>query len=165
MALNIAKELAELQKMAVRDLRVRYVEVFGEETHARNKAWIIKRIVWRLQSQVEGDLTERARRRAIELANDADIRLIPPPANTFPADSTQPTSSDTLKVSSKQQLPPPGTILTRNYKGHTLQVQVLPQGFEFEGEVYKTLSAAAKHITGQHCSGYAFFRLGQEKSK
>jgi hypothetical protein len=40
-------------------------------------------------------------------------------------------------------------------------VQVLADGFAFEGQVYASLSAVAKHITGSHCNGYLFFRLGQ----
>ena len=50
-------------------------------------------------------------------------------------------------------------VITREYKGRTLEVNVLLNGFEFEGEVYKSLSAVAKHITGSHCNGYLFFRL------
>ena len=56
-------------------------------------------------------------------------------------------------------MPVPGSILTREYKGQAYQVLVLPQGFEFEGDTYKSLSAVAKKITGQHCNGYHFFRL------
>jgi hypothetical protein len=52
--------------------------VFGEATRAGNKSWLIKRIAWRLQALAEGDLSERARQRAKELANDADLRLSPP---------------------------------------------------------------------------------------
>ena len=61
-------------------------------------------------------------------------------------------------------MPPPGSVITREYKGHPLQVKVLPNGFEFEGEVYKSLSAVAKAITGQHCNGFHFFRLGKERA-
>jgi DUF2924 family protein len=74
MNLNVGKEVAALQRMTVRDLRTRYAQVFGEETRAGNKPWLVKRIAWRLQSLVEGDLSERAQR-AAELANDADLRL------------------------------------------------------------------------------------------
>jgi len=42
---------------------------------------------------------------------------------------------------------------------------VLPAGFEFEGHIYKSLSAVAKAITGQHCNGYYFFRLGKENAQ
>jgi hypothetical protein len=38
-------------------------------------------------------------------------------------------------------------------------VQVLPQGFQFEGQAYRSLSAVAKAVTGSHCNGFLFFRL------
>jgi hypothetical protein len=165
MNLNVGKEVAALQRMTVRDLRTRYAEVFGEETRAGNKPWLVKRIAWRLQSQVEGDLSERARQRAAELANDADVRLSPPKAKTTPPSPASRTKTATLAVAGDERLPLPGTLITREYKGQTLQVAVLPHGFEFEGEVYKSLSAVAKAITGQHCNGYYFFRLGKEQTK
>ncbi len=165
MNLNVGKEVAALQRMTVRDLRTRYAEVFGEETRAGNKPWLVKRIAWRLQSQVEGDLSERARQRAAELANDADVRLSPPKAKPTPPPPASRTKTATLVVAGDERLPLPGTLITREYKGQNLQVKVLPQGFELEGEVYKSLSAVAKAITGQHCNGYYFFRLGKEQSK
>ena len=63
------------------------------------------------------------------------------------------------------RLPLPGTILTRDYKGTMIQVQVLPNGFEYQGEVYKSLSAVAKAVTGQHVNGFAFFRLSQREAE
>ncbi|GIW56159.1 MAG: hypothetical protein KatS3mg082_2563 [Nitrospiraceae bacterium] len=160
MQLNVGKEVAALQRMTVKELRARYAEVFGEETNTNNKAWLVKRIAWRLQALAEGDLSERARHRAAELANDADLRLSPPKAKPSSADPERTTTAG-LRLKLDDRLPPPGTILTRKYKGEVLQVKVLPHGFEFEGEVYKSLSAVAKAITGTHCNGYLFFRLSQ----
>jgi hypothetical protein len=76
--LNVGKELAALERLTVRQLRARYAEVFGEETRSRHKDHLIKRIVWRLQALATGGLSERARARAAELANDADLRMLPP---------------------------------------------------------------------------------------
>jgi hypothetical protein len=159
MSLNVGKEVAALQRMTVRELRTRYAEVFGEATRAGNKAWLVKRIAWRLQSLEEGDISERARRRAAELANDADVRLSPPKAKPAPPAAAERTRTASIATSNDNRLPLPGTILTREYKGQTVQVKVLPKGFEFDGEVYKSLSAVAKAITGQHCNGFHFFRL------
>jgi hypothetical protein len=163
--MNIGKEIAALKRMTVRELRIRYAEVFGEETRAGNKPWLVKRIAWRLQSQAEGDLSERARQRAAELSNDADVRLSPPKTKTTSSTSAKGTKTTILAMNGDDRLPPPGTVITREYKGQSLQAMVLAKGFEFEGEVFKSLSAVAKAITGQHCSGYYFFRLGKEKSK
>ena len=78
MELNVHKEVAALQRQGAKQLRARYAEVFGDTATANNKVWLIRRIAWRLQALAEGDLSERARRRAEELANDADLRLRPP---------------------------------------------------------------------------------------
>ena len=164
MQLNIVKEVAALRRLSTRDLRARYAETFGEATNANNKVWLVKRIAWRLQVQAEGDLSERARRRADELANDADLRLSPPlpKAATTPATDSTPARP---QPQADDRVPPPGSVITRPYKGEVLQVQVLEHGFAFEGVVYRSLSAVARTITGQHCNGFHFFRLGQEASR
>jgi hypothetical protein len=159
MHVNVAKEMAALKAMRVGELRAKYTQVFGEETRAGNKTWLVKRIIWRMQALAEGDLSERARRRAAELAQDADLRLSPP---RVAKDAPGPAGGNG-KASRREpmdgRLPLPGTILARWYKGKTLSVQVLRHGFEYEGQVYKSLSAAAKAITGSHTNGYLFFRL------
>ena len=161
MQMNVAKEVAALPRMTVRELQARYVEAFGEATNANNKAWLVKRIAWRLQAVAEGSLSERARQRAAELANDADVRLSTPKikAALTPEERAEAT---TLRFKGDRRLPPPGSLITRQYKGATLRVMVLNDGFEFDGERYRSLSAVAKAITGQHCNGYHFFQLGKE---
>jgi hypothetical protein len=164
MRLNIAKEVAAMRRMTMKELRARYADVFGEQTNANNRVWLIRRIAWRLQAKAEGDLSDRARRRAEELANDADLRLSPPKTNADPAASER-TVTDVLQFKTDHRLPPPGTVITRPYKGEDLQVKVLADGFEFEGEVYGSLSAVAKAITGQHCNGFHFFHLAREVAR
>jgi hypothetical protein len=160
MQLNVAKEVAALRRLTTGELRGRYAEVFGEPTSANNRIWLIKRIAWRLQALAEGDLSERSRQRAAELANEADLRLNPPKLSTV-SEETERTHVGTLRDHPDDRLPPPGTLITRVYKGEMLQVKVLERGFEFEGLVYKSLSAVAKQITGSHCNGYLFFKLRQ----
>ena len=159
MNVNVEKEVVALRRMTVNELRVKYANVFGEETNARHKEWLVRRVIWRMQALAEGDISERARQRAAELANDADLRTTAPKmpkCAPAPADRAK---AATLRLAPDDRLPMPGTILTRQYRGQMLQVHVLPDGFEFEGEVYKSLSAVAKKITGTHCNGYFFFRL------
>ena len=152
MALNITKEVAAMQRMTVKELQRKYEEVFGEECRGNHKQALIKRIAWRLQANAEGDLSERARRRAAELANDADLRMQAPPRHGQKGHASSARSHDS-------RIPMPGTVLSRKYKGQTVQVTVLPGGFDYEGAVYSSLSAAAKAITGSHTSGFLFFRL------
>ncbi len=58
----------------------------------------------------------------------------------------------------------PGTLLVRSYRGETRQVKVLDDGFEYDGRLYRTLTAVAKRITGQHWNGFHFFGLVEEKN-
>ena len=153
--------VVELNRLTTKQLRQRYVELFGDSTNAANRVWLMRRIAWRLQSQVEGGLSERAQLRAEELANDADIRMSPPTMRR----NRQSTAS--AMVAPKQQggsdgrLPIPGTVLCRPYKGKEVRVKVQSQGIEYEGNMYASLSAVAKAITGSHTNGFLFFRLGK----
>jgi hypothetical protein len=158
MRIDVEKEVAALRAMSVGQLCERYAELFGEASRTRHKAYLIRRIAWRLQANAEGDLSERARRRAEELANDAEVRVTPP--RGFDA-RLQPGSTSTKPtfVSTDPRLPSPGAAIVRKYKGQTLRVLVLPDGLEFDGSRYQSLSAVAKAITGSHCNGYRFFRL------
>lgn len=158
MSVNIAKEVAALGRLTVKDLRAKHIEVFGEAARSFNKQHLVKRIAWRLQAMHEGDLSERARRRARELANDADLRIRPPAAPANAGDNGGTTTS-AFRVEPDDRLPMAGTLLKRRYKGQTVQVRVLEQGFEFDGEVYRSLSAVARKVTGAHWNGYAFFDL------
>ena len=65
--MNVGKEVAALHAMTVKELRDKHLKVFGEPTRCRHKDYLVRRIAWRMQSLAEGDLTERARRRAMEL--------------------------------------------------------------------------------------------------
>jgi hypothetical protein len=154
MSLNIARELAALQRLTVPQLRARYAEVFSETTNANNRTWLVKKIAWRLQALAEGGLSERARQRAAELANDADLRANPPKDLPLPV----PVEVPPPRPHTDDRLPPAGTVLTRPYKGAVLQVKILADGFEYDGQLYPSLSAVAKAITGSHCNGFLFFR-------
>jgi hypothetical protein len=153
MKVNVSKELTTLEAMTVAELRNRYAQVFSEETWMVNKAWLVKRIVWGIQAQAEGGLSERARRRAAELVQDVNLRLLPPRPR-----SASVSKNGKARMFVNGHLPLPGTILTRWYKGQTLKVEVLRRGFEYQGQVYKSLSGVAKAITGSHTSGFLFFR-------
>ena len=166
MPTNMNAEIAALKRMTPAQLRDKYAEVFGEPSRSGNKDFLFKRIAWRIQSLAEGDLSERARQRAAELARDADIRVTTPRMPRTPRQpkastgTPQATVTGTLPRSApRDRLPMPGTILTRQYRGRLIEATVLPKGFEWEGEVYRSLSAVAKAVTGSHWNGFLFFGL------
>ena len=58
-----------------------------------------------------------------------------------------------------RRLPIPGTVISKVYKGTIIDVKVLDKGFEYDGKAYRSLSAIAGAVTGQHWNGYLFFGL------
>ncbi|MCA9013544.1 MAG: DUF2924 domain-containing protein [Planctomycetaceae bacterium] len=74
---EVVVESEALHQMPVSKLQERFVSVYGEAPRSRNRAWLIRKILWRIQSLKHGSLSERARLRATELAADADVRLMP----------------------------------------------------------------------------------------
>lgn len=154
----LTQRVAQLGRLSVNELVTTYAEVFGEATNTRNKTWLIKRIAWRWQVMAHGGLSHVAQERANELANPADLRIIAPPDQATPAANL----AAPLPPERDPRLPPPGTILTRTYKGRVLRVTVNASDFTYAGERYTSLSAVAKAITGSHCNGFLFFKLLEE---
>src|SRR5687768_11080936 len=154
---SIEQTLAALRRMTPAQLRAQYLETFGEPTRSGNKDFLFKRIAWRIQSQAEGGLSERVKKRAEELARDADLRT------TFPKTTVPAANGGGKQVSARlsvhDRLPIPGTVLTRKYRGKQVSVKVLADGFEYEGDTYRSLSAVAKAVTGSHWNGLLFFGL------
>src|ERR1035437_1250468 len=108
---SVRMQIEEVQHMTVGLLREKYREVFGEESRSNHKQFLIRRIAWRLQALAEGDLSERARQRAMEIANDADLRIRAPKGflRLEQADAADRTIVSRFNDSKDARLPLPGT--------------------------------------------------------
>lgn len=147
MANSIAAQIRRLQGMSIPDLRDKYVELLGEETRSNNKDWLWKRIAFRIQEVAEGSLSERARRRAAELADESHLHR---------------RVSKRVQVISPNRdprLPEPGTVIVREYKGERHEVTVLEDGFLYQDEKHDSLSALARQISGTRWNGFRFWGL------
>jgi hypothetical protein len=161
MSPNVLLEIAELQDKTVSQLVQRYEQVFEEECRSRNKQYLIRRIAWRLQANEEGGLSRAALKKAAELAENAETRLTAPRKHSNDGVKLV-VPEPTAFVDWDPRLPPPGNIIERQYKGKMIRVIVLQDGFEYEGQRYKSLTAIAKEVSGSHCNGFLFFRLGRK---
>ena len=54
-----------------------------------------------------------------------------------------------------------GTSLVRQWRGHTHTVLVREDGFEYDGQHYRSLTVIAEQITGAHWSGPRFFGVSK----
>jgi len=125
---RIHEEIGNLRQMTTAQLKEKHREVFGEETRSNHKQFLFRRIAWRIQANAWGGLSQRARRRALEIANDADLRIRA--TKNFlrePAENGS-TAEVRVKPSLDPRLPLPGTPLIRRYQGRDIIVHVRPGG-------------------------------------
>ena len=159
----VIAQIEQLRQGKTAALRSKYQEVFGEPSRSWNKEFLFRRIAWRLQARAEGDLNERARGRALELADDADRRLRAPKG--FSAQGTSNSGGPAVGPASRRDTrwPVPGTVLTRQYSDRRIVVTVLEDGFEYEGQRYRSLSAIARQVTGTRWNGRLFFGIAERR--
>jgi Protein of unknown function (DUF2924) len=151
-------QMEELHKLTPRELRERYRELFGSASASRCKQQLVRRIHWKLQALAHGDLSERARRRIIEISQDPELR-IHLPAALVPIKRRQTATRMRRRKRPGASGQTPGTELRRQYRGKTVVAKVLENGFEFEGQTYGSLSAVARAATGTRWNGLLFFGL------
>jgi hypothetical protein len=154
--------IEQLRGLTVAGLRTRFQELFGEESKSSNKQYRFRRIAWRMQANIEGGLSERARRRAAGIADEADLRTRAPKGSF-----TESASRDgTLERAPRQRdwrVPAPGTLLTRRLEDRQIVVKVLAEGFEYKSRQYRSLSAIAREVTGTRWNGLLFFGLTERR--
>jgi hypothetical protein len=133
----VLMEIESLRRASLAGLREKYREIFLEETSSRHREHLFRRIAWRLQALAEGDLTERAIKRAKEIAQDADLRKVAP-QDFFTLDGKpiQTTRGDRNRRQQDSRLPLPAAMLRRKWKGRTILVEVLAKGFRYESQQY-----------------------------
>jgi DUF2924 family protein len=154
---GIGEELQRLARLPLQQLRARYREVYGEEWRSGHRQHLVRRIGWRLQVLAQGDLPERAARRAQALAHDADLKV------QVPASWERTVRPVATAVRRDRRLPACGSLLRRSYGGGTVEGKVLADGFEYNGQRYESLSAVARKVTGTRWNGLLFFGLTKRR--
>ena len=161
---DVVREIEPLETAPLVVVKRRYEALFGEVPRVIRRHALLRRIAWRLQVLAGGDLSERARQRAAELASDAELRLLAP-RDFLPVCSAKPPGggAGASRNTHDRRIPPAGTVLTRQYKDRLISATVLQEGFECEGRRYKSLSAIATQKTGTRWNGLVFFGLDRTR--
>ena len=143
---SVIKQIDELQNMPMQSLRTKWKHLFGTDSGRLGRAYLIRRLAYRIQELVYGGLSQEARKRLKELAEEPKKNKLTKPELT------------NLQV---------GTRLLREWHGVQYEVIVKEDGFQYDGKLYRSLSAVARSITGRHCGGRRFFGLqpGEKRSK
>lgn len=148
----VIEQIMSLKDASLETIQARYSALFGEGSPcSNNKAYLWRKIAFRLQEIEYGGLSPETQNRISELIERYD-----PVNNKMLRPQNAPGKN---KANGRDtRLPIPGAIIRKDYKGQVLEVKVLEKGFEYQGQTYKTLSAVAKAVTGDHWNGYLFFK-------
>jgi hypothetical protein len=164
MAHTVVAAIEQLRSLNVIALRKKYQHLFGDQSRSSNKQYLFRRIAWRLQANAEGGLSERACHRAVQIADEADLRTRAPRgflSAQVPAIATSTTGH--AQSQRDARLPASGSLLTRRLNDRQIVVKVLAEGFEFESRHYRSLSAIAREVTGTRWNGLLFFGLAERR--
>jgi hypothetical protein len=139
----LEREIAALPEMNIAQLRAKWWQRLKEAPplHVR-KQLFVPILAYKLQEQAYGSIKPEIRRQLEKIAGryrrdpNAKVESIREPKRIKP-----------------------GTRLLRHWNGTAHQVLVVENGFEYEGERYRSLSVIARKITGTRWSGPLFFGL------
>lgn len=134
------QQLAALLKMKREALHGLWVRLFRKPPNpSLRRAVLVPIIAYRLQEAAFGGLKGSVKKRLSALADDGSQghKLL-----------------EGLTLRHKA-----GTRFVREWRGMLHEVSVLPDGFEYNGQTYRSLSVIARTITGTRWSGPAFFGL------
>jgi hypothetical protein len=141
MTASVMAQVAALPGKSTPELKGMWRELFGTAAPPYNRAFLIKRLAYRLQELAFGGLSKETEERLDSLARDGVY--------------ANPTKMRRKVV----DRPISGTRLIREWQGVEHHVTVLDDGFEYQGRRYKSLSVIARTITGTRWSGPLFFGL------
>ena len=150
---SIAQEIAELRRMAVPELVVRYEAAFGKPPRVKHREHLWRRIAWKIQEQRFGGLSGAARKKLDELIAEIDIPLV-----VERAEAKEPVH----RVNGEPQV---GTTLVRVWRDREVLATRTDEGWECDGVVHRSLSALAREITGTRWNGRLFFGLVKRKER
>jgi hypothetical protein len=159
---EIRSYIDRIQHLSVPELREEHLRLYGEPSTARSRDFLWRKLAWRVQELVRGGISERAQRRAEELADDTSIRTRPPRAT--PEDYAPPVGRP-RKGKVDPRMPGPGTIRTRTFQGREIMAIVHAHDrIEYEGKMYPSLTAIAREVSGSNYNGFTFFSLNRRKN-
>jgi hypothetical protein len=136
-----AQLLERLPSLGKTQLKELWQKSFGRPPSPRlRRELILPILAFRLQEISHGGLTEQT-----QMNLKATIDSLPLKGRTAPRKFRT------------------GTRIVREWKGKVHEVTITDGGFEYEGEIFKSLSPIASRITGTHWSGPAFFGTKDKK--
>jgi hypothetical protein len=143
---TIEDEIAHLRDLDLKRLRARWQNAFGKPAPEHLTRYLLFRVIaYRLQADRFGDLDAET----LKVLKQAAWQEGPASA----------VSKTLARLDQRRFVPPPGTVLVREWDRKSHRVMVMPDGFAWNGETFASLSEIAFAITGTKWNGPRFFGL------
>jgi hypothetical protein len=134
--LRIMRQILSLQDRKLPELKALWEKMFDHPPGIASREHMIAKIAYRIQELTYGGVDESTKDKIRAAARE----IKRPKA-----------------AGSKKFRPMIGTKIMKEYKGNVIEVLVVPDGFSYAGEIYKSLSSIATKITGTKWNGLKFF--------
>ena len=144
---SVLRQLATLETLTMEQLHEKWRDLYGGEPPQYKRQFLIKRLAYRIQELFYGGLSEAAKTRLKQVAEDNPVVRVDHPVSDNPQ-----SRADIL----------PGTRFVRIWKDRRYEVLAHPNGFEYDGRMFRSLSAVAREITGTRWNGRLFFGLKKD---
>ena len=141
-SIGVIKQVAALPNMSITDLKKMWKDLHQTASPPFNRVFLEKRLAYRIQELAHSGVLEKTEKRMEQMANEED---------------------ENIRMPVEQLLS--GTKLIRAWKGLEHCCTVLDDGFEYQGRMFKSLSAVANFITGTKWNGLVFFGLKKQGDK
>ena len=137
-ARTLDADLAALPDLLTDDLKRRWTELYGAPPPQRlGRLLILRGVAYKMQVEALGGLSAKTERQLARAAAEIES-------------GGKPMAPRAIKA---------GTRMLREWQGVTHEVIVLEDGVQYRGELWPSLSAVAREITGTRWSGPRFFGL------
>ena len=123
--------MTDYTQLTARELRIKWAEIIGRTIPPIGRSLIIKYLLWYEQAK---------REKLSQLGFFYEVKQA--------AQNTDKQPKAILEVGSK---------MIRSYQGTKYEVEIIPQGYLYRHQTYKSLSGVAKAITGKSWNGNVFF--------
>ena len=139
-------EIGRLPDLSLLELRHRWKTLFGHPApKSLRRNFLARAVAYQMQVEAYGGLSDATKRRLREIVNA--VRT---------GDANAMLGSRRIKT---------GTQMIRQWQNTTYTVTALAEGFEWNGQTYKSLSAVANAITGTNWNGFSFFGIKRAPSE
>jgi hypothetical protein len=152
---DIDAEVAALNDLSRDDLAHRWRKVYGyPPPKGVRRDFLLRAAAWHIQAKRLVGLSSDTRRLLRTAMVNAKKQLLVTESGAVIVEA----DIRVEEVKTRKRLSP-GMRLVREWNGRSHVVDVLEEGFAFEGRLHQSLTAIAQQITGTHWSGPRFFGL------